>query len=67
MKVGDKVTYIPFPGCSKEIYEHGRVKGFASDGDLFVVYRCADQWHRYVEFTGAKTRQEDLIEGWAPK
>ena len=64
MTPGQKVTYIPYPDCPTSIYEHGKVKSVADNGDLFVVYKCDGQWHRFEEFTAAKTRREDLVEDW---
>ena len=57
-EVGEKVIYIP-----KE--EKGVVKSLCDDKDyVFVVYNCADEWHRYKDYTAARTRTSDLNRGW---
>ena len=59
MKKGDRVTYVPTVGTP----EHGIVKRM--DGDhAFVVYSCAGEWGQYENYTAARTRLEDLREGW---
>lgn len=52
--VGRWVEYKDFRGVEK-----GRIK-FWTDKYVFVVYKCADQWHRFADFTAAATRPEDL-------
>lgn len=66
MKPGDKVTYIPFKGCSPDSYEKGIVKSVTeNDFDhVFVVYKCAEDWENYQNYTGQKTHIKDLLEGW---
>ena len=47
---GDRVVYDN--GHKTEV---GIVKSIAADGDLFIVYHCGGNWHRYQDYTAAKT------------
>ena len=58
-KVGDKVTYV-----TSHKQEHGMVKSISDDEHVFVVYKCADEWSRYMEYTAARTRIDSLVRGW---
>lgn len=58
--VGQSVTYSP--GHGKK--EKGIIKGFASNGNPFVVYNCGEEWDNYRNYTGANTNPRDLIDGW---
>lgn len=59
--VGQSVTYVPDHGRR----EKGVVKSLSEDGQAcFVVYNCGGEWHRYKEFTAARTNKRDLIPGW---
>lgn len=62
LKVGDKVTY----DTQHSKPEHGIVKEVREgcDNAVWVVYNCASNWRNYKNYTGAKTRLEDLVEGW---
>ena len=53
--IGRWVEYQPSHGPS----EKGRIKAFNAKW-IFVVYKCANDWERYKEYTGAATRPEDL-------
>jgi len=44
-------------GCVKQ--EKGRIKSW-NDKYIFVVYKCAGEWHRFQDFTSAATSPEDL-------
>lgn len=58
---GASVTYVPKHG-KKEI---GIVKSV--DGDhAFVVFKCADNWADYENYTAARTPISDLKIGWHP-
>lgn len=59
---GDKVRYSPesFDGGS----ENGIVKSVAENGTVFVVYKCADNWDDYENYTGQGTDPDDLRHGW---
>jgi len=58
-EVGDKVTYVtPY---KKEI---GVVKSLSGEDHAFVVYSCNDDWENYKDYTGARTRLNDLLPGW---
>ena len=37
----------------------GRIKSW-NDQWIFVVYKCADNWSQYFNYTGCATRPEDL-------
>jgi hypothetical protein len=64
MKEGDFVHYMPDYGSP----ENGRVKSVSSKGDYArVVYKCAGEWHRYQDYTGAMTEIRDLRPGWLDK
>ena len=58
-KIGDNVTYSP--GHKKE---HGKVKSLSDSNHVFVVYNCNDEWDSYKNYTGARTRIQDLQKGW---
>lgn len=58
-KKGDKVTYkTPFKT------ERGIVKSLSSEGFVFVVYNCAEEWSDYENYTAARTAIKDLYPGW---
>ena len=60
-EIGEKVTYCTGHGT----VEHGMVKGFANDHNVFfVVYHCAGNWDKYRDYTGESTCGEDLLHGW---
>lgn len=59
MKPGDKVTY-----CTPFECEKGIVKSVSDDNHVFVVYHCGDDWDHYYDYTAARTRISDLVEGW---
>lgn len=56
---GDHVT---FHGYKKK--EIGIVKSISDESHVFVVYHCDDNWHRYEEYTAARTKISDLTYGW---
>ena len=39
--------------------EKGRIKSW-NDKYIFVVYKCANQWNRFDDFTGCSTNPMDL-------
>ena len=61
MNIGDKVTYITLAPYKKE---RGIVKGLSSEGYVFVVYHCDNNWDRYFDSPAARTDMTDLVEGW---
>jgi hypothetical protein len=67
-KVGDKVHYAPRHYRAIDFFENGIVKEVREDQKhtCFVVYNCNNEWHRYTDFTSAKTQLSDLFEGWRP-
>jgi len=64
-KKGDKVHYIPYQGAPNPEQENGIVKGIHPTGEAaWVVYRCADDWDNFMDYTGALTDYLDLHLGW---
>lgn len=39
--------------------EKGRIKSWNAEY-IFVVYKCAGEWERFLDFTGCATNPEDL-------
>lgn len=58
-KVGDYVHYTPEHGPP----ENGRIKFMGSEY-ASVVYKCAGEWEKYDEYTGARTELSRLSRGW---
>lgn len=54
--IGKWVSYTGYPSGEIEI---GKIKSW-NDKYIFVVYRCANEWGRFKEYTGVATRPEDL-------
>ena len=69
MKVGDKVYYTPFKDCDPSLYQNGMIKAThqSSLGFCFVVYKCADNWENYQDYTGSLTEIKLLTPGWVDK
>lgn len=44
------------PHGAKEV---GRIKSW-NDKFIFVVYKCANEWDRFQDYTGQATKPEDL-------
>jgi hypothetical protein len=62
LKVGDHVHYCPAHskgenGIVKEIRENNTT-------GVWVVYNCAGNWDRYMDYTGALTNLQDLVKEW---
>ena len=53
--IGRWVVYTAHHGAT----EKGRLKSW-NDTFIFVVYKCAGQWDRFLDFTGCATNPEDL-------
>ena len=66
LKIGDKVHYVPFEGCEKNQIENGIVKEFPEHTNtaIRVVYNCAGEWNRFMDYTSALTQLRDLGIGW---
>ena len=65
MKAGDKVTYIPFRGCSVEQMENGVIKRLTDDEQgAFVVYNCNGEWDKIEDYTAANTNFRNLLPDW---
>jgi len=65
LHVGDEVHYQPEHYGDKK-WENGLVKEIREDviDSVWVVYNCAGNWHRYTDYTSAKTNLRDLKLGW---
>lgn len=62
--IGQKVYYRP---GYKKIHEseNGIVKSFCDDPNyVFVVYHWNDELDNYRDYTAARTRVDDLFDGW---
>lgn len=65
LKVGDKVCYQPAHyGADK--YENGLVKEMPdhTNTSIRVVYNCAGNWDKFMDYTSALTQLSDLTLGW---
>ena len=65
LKVGDSVHYQP-SHYGEDKWENGVIKEIRKDilDAVWVVYNCGGEWHRYKEYTSAKTNLCDLKLGW---
>jgi len=65
LRIGEKVHYKPQHYADNE-WENGIIKEIREDclDAVWVVYNCNGVWHRFKEYTGAKTNLRDLHEGW---
>lgn len=65
LKVGDKVYYQPSHYEENE-WENGMIKEIPShtNNAVRVVYNCAGNWDRFMEYTSALTDLRDLKMGW---
>lgn len=65
LKVGDEVHYQPDHYGSNS-WENGVVKEVreGTDDSVWVVYNCNGNWHKYMDYTGARTDLSDLRLGW---
>lgn len=65
LKVGDKVHYQP-SHYEENQWENGMVKEIPSHTtDLVrVVYHCAGEWNKFMDYTSALTEIKDLKAGW---
>jgi hypothetical protein len=50
LKIGDKVHFIPFPGCDKSRIENGMVKEIPdfTVTEVRVVFNCAGEWENFL-------------------
>lgn len=60
LNIGDKVCYCPEHGEK----ENGIIKGFATNGNPFVVYNCGGDWENYIDYTAANTPKEMIKKQW---
>ena len=65
LSIGDEVHYQP-EHYGNDKWENGLVKEIREDviDGVWVVYNCAGNWHRYKDYTSAKTNLRDLRLGW---
>ena len=65
LRIGDEVHYQP-EHYGNDKWENGLVKEIREDviDGVWVVYNCAGNWHRYKDYTSAKTNLRDLRLGW---
>jgi len=54
-KPGQKVNY--------KGYDNGIVKT-CSNGFVYVVFNCSNNWDRYEDYTAAPCNPNDLNQGW---
>ena len=54
--VGHWVTYT---GNGSDAWETGRIKSW-NDKYIFVVYKCAGMWDKFMDYTGVATNPKDL-------
>lgn len=65
LRVGDPVHYQP-EQYGTEKWENGlikRIPDYPYDA-VFVVYNCAGNWEKYMDYTAAMTNLRDLKPGW---
>lgn len=51
--------WVSYTGNFDRAVEKGKIKSW-SGKYIFVVYKCADEWDRFKEYTGVATLPEDL-------
>ena len=51
--------WVSYTGNFDGTIEKGKIKSW-NNKYIFVVYKCADEWGRFKEYTGVATRPEDL-------
>ena len=65
LKVGASVHYQP-EHYGNDRWENGIIKEIRYNvkDAVWVVYNCNGEWHRYKDYTSAKTNLYDLKLGW---
>lgn len=65
LKVGDKVHYQP-SHYEETQWENGMIKEIPdhTPGSIRVVYYCAGDWTKFMNYTSALTNLRDLKLGW---
>jgi len=58
LDIKDLGAWVEYKGGAGE-KEKGRIKSW-NDTYIFVVYKCANEWDRYKDFTGVATSPKDL-------
>lgn len=63
LKIGDKVHYISFDGATPE---NGMVKEIPdhTNTQVRVVYHCAGEWDKFMDYTSQLTPINKLEMGW---
>ena len=51
--------WVSYTGNFDGTIEIGKIKSW-NDKYIFVVYKCANEWNRFEEYTATATRPEDL-------
>ena len=66
LRIGTEVHYQPEHYGDIE-WENGLVKEIREPDGVWVVYNCAGNWHKFKDYTAAKTSLWDLKLGWRVK
>ena len=66
LSIGSKVHYQPEHYEKEGKWKNGMVKEIREGIGhvVWVVYHCANNWHKYREYTGVMTNLHDLKLGW---
>jgi hypothetical protein len=66
IKIGDRVHYTPFEGCDTSLIENGMVKEVPehTTTSIRVVFNCAGEWSRFLEYTSQLTPIARLEIDW---
>lgn len=58
------VTYVPYNGCDKNLWETGIVKKYDNSRKVaWVVYKCDGNWDNFENYTASCTNYSDLLRG----
>lgn len=65
LKIGQKVCYQP-AHYEEDEWENGMVKEIPdhTNNSVRVVYNCAGEWDKFMDYTSALTNLSDLKLGW---
>lgn len=66
LRIGQKVHYRPQHYEEIGEWENGMIKEIRANclDAIWVVYNCNGEWHRFKDYTSAKTNLNDLFAGW---
>lgn len=59
LSASDRGRWVIYRGIHPAHAERGRIKSW-NEFFIYVVYRCADQWDRFEDYTAAPTLPKDL-------